>query len=265
MARKRMRTETGSKPSRTSWLQARQRRGRRSGRLRSRNALVSVPRNKLAFPQSMATKLRYVDSIDLTPNSQTAVGVSFLANGMYDPDTRVGGHQPRGFDQYTELYQKFTVKASKISVTFAYEGYMGAASFDSVNRPSLGFYTKTTNDFPAVPAAICLVHKSVETNVSGTIESFQERDRTKWKTICPTAAPQTVSTGLKVSDFFGKDFLVGADGYTGTDSSDPDQILYYHVMCGLNSNEYPQQNNVRANVVIEYDVVWTEPKQLAAS
>lgn len=260
-----MRTESGPRPSRTGWLKARQQQRKRSGRLRSRNALVSVPRNKLAFPQSMKTKLRYVDSIDLSPTSQTAVGHTFLANGLYDPDQAVGGHQPRGFDQYTELYQKWTVKSSTISVTFSYEGYMGAAAGDATGKPSLGIYAKNANDFPAPPAAICLIHKSVETNVTGAIETFQERDRTKWKTIVPTSDARTVSTGLAVSDFFGKDFLVGADGYTGTDSADPDNLLYYHVMCALQSNEYPSAFKMRANVCIEYDVVWTEPKQLAAS
>jgi len=235
-----------------------------SGR-KSRNALVNVPRNKLAFPQSMSTKLRYVDSIDLAPTSSTAVGHSFLANGMYDPDTATGGHQPRGFDQYTELYRKFTVKSSKISVTFSYEGYMGAAAGDATGKPSLGIYAKNANDFPAPPAAICLIHKSVETNATGTIETFQERDRTKWKTIVPTSDARTVSTGLRSSEFFGKDFLVGADGYTGTDSADPTNKLYYHVMVGLQTNEYPSQFKLRANVCIEYDVVWTEPKQLTAS
>lgn len=264
-SQKRMRTEGGSRPSRTGWLQRKQTRQRGKGRLRSRNALVSVPRGKLAFPQEMRTKLRYVETFDLEPTSQTAAGFSLLANGMYDPEVGVGGHQPRGFDQYTALYQKFTVKSSKISVTFAYEGYNGPAGFLTTGGPSQAIYTTSENNQAAVPSAICLVHKSVETNDTGTIESFQERDRTKWKSICPGGEVKTVSTGLHCSDFFGKDFLVGADGYTGTDSTDPDNKLYYHVMCGLNSNEYPRQINVRANCIVEYDVVWTEPKQLAAS
>jgi len=238
---------------------------RSSGRLRSRNAMVSVPRGKLAFPQEMRTKLRYVETFDLEPTNQTAVGFSILANGMYDPEVSVGGHQPRGFDQYTELYQKFTVKASKISVTFAYEGYNGAAGFLETGGPSQAIYGSATNNQPAVPSAICLIHKSVEGNIAGAIETFQERDRTKWTSISPQGDPKTVSTGLRVSEFFGKDFLVGADGYTGTDSADPTNLVYYHVMTGLNSNEYPRQINVRANCIIEYDVVWTEPKQLTAS
>jgi len=74
-----------------------------------------------------------------------------------------------------------------------------------------------------------------------------------------------VSTSSSVTEFFGKDFLVGADGYTGTASSDPDNKLFYHIMVGLNTNEYPHPVKMRANVCVQYDVVWTEPKQLAAS
>eukprot|EP01045_Picozoa_sp_COSAG04_P042478 COSAG04_NODE_13438_length_606_cov_0.792899_2_plen_75_part_01 len=73
----------------------------------------------------MSTKLRYCDSIDLTPNSSTLSSFAYLANGLFDPDTSLGGHQPRGFDGFMEVYKKFTVKGSRISVTWSYEGYNG--------------------------------------------------------------------------------------------------------------------------------------------
>jgi len=40
----------------------------------------------------------------------------FRANGMYDPDAGVGGHQPLGFDQYMALYSRYEVVTSKIDV-----------------------------------------------------------------------------------------------------------------------------------------------------
>lgn len=226
--------------------------------------MVSVPRGKLAFPQEMKTTLRYVVTDDLTPTSSTAAGFSLLANGLYDPEVNAGGHQPRGFDQYTALYHKFTVTSSKLSVTFSYEGYMGAAGTTSTGQPNQEV-EDAGGDVPAVPGAICLIQKAVAINVSGTIENFQEKDKTKWKQIVPTGGPKTISARMRASEFFGKDFLVGADGYTGDDSADPANKLYWHIMAGLNSNEYPNQIKVRANCVIEYDVTWTEPKQLDAS
>ena len=229
-----------------------------------RNASVAVPRGKLAFPQEMKTTLRYVESFDLEPTSATAAGISLLANGLFDPEVSIGGHQPRGFDQYTELYHKFTVRSSKLSVTFSYEGYLGPAGTTATGQPNQEV-EDAGGDVPAVPGAICLIHKAVAPNVTGTIENFQEKDKTKWTQIVPSSGPKTISTRMRASEFFGKDFLVGADGYTGDATADPSNKLYYHIMAGLNSNEYPNQIKVRANCVVEYDVVWTEPKQLAAS
>lgn len=261
--RKRYRTETGPRPSRVGRLKRAQTRGKASGR-KARNALVKVPRGKLAFPQEMRATLRYVDTFNLTPSSQSATGFSIRGNDLYDPQVSVGGHQPRGFDQYTVLYKKFTVVASKISVTFAYEAYNGCTEQDVTGMPLQSIQSQ--NDaVVGVPSCICLIHKAVAPNTSQTIEQFQEQDRTKWKTITSQSDAKTVSTGLKASEFFGKDFLVGADGYTGTASSHPENQLYYHIMAARNSDEYPGSVKLRANVVVEYDAVWTEPKQLPAS
>ena len=92
---------------------------------RPRNAMVSVPRAKIGFPQSMRTKLRYATRVDFVPTGTTVVSKTFLANGLYDPDTTVGGHQPRGFDEFMAAYTTFTVQGSKASCSFMYEGYDG--------------------------------------------------------------------------------------------------------------------------------------------
>lgn len=259
-------TERGFRPSRTSRLRSRQ--IGRSSRLRSRNALVSVPRNKLGFPQEMATTLRYVKSFDLEPVTNNAVGISLLANDLYDPEvtTGTGQHQPRGFDEYMAQYTKFTVRASKISVTFTYRGYNGPppGASDSTGAP-VQQIQDTGAYVIAPPSVIGLVHKAVTTNANADIEEFQEQDRTKWATITPQGEARTVSTGLTCREFFGKDFLVGADGYTGTDGSRPDHLLYYHIMCGKNDDGASAKVHVRANCIIEYKCVFTEPKQLGQS
>ena len=234
-------------------------------RTHSRNAIVTVPRGKLAFPQEMRTTLRYVATHDLDPTSATMAGVTFLANGIFKPEHTHTGHQPRGFDQYADLYNTFTVTSSKISVTFALGGYMGSGGHDATGKPSLAIYAKSTNDVPAPPSVICVIHKSAELNATGSIESFQEKDKTKWVTITSAGEAKVVSTRLRTSEFFGKDALVGAEGYTGSSTADPSEKLYYHIMAGLNSAEYPGQVDVRANICVSYDVVWTNPKQLSAS
>jgi len=238
-------------------------RGKASGR-KARNALVRVPRNKMGFPQSMSTHLRYVDSLDFVPTSHTTVRQTFLANGLFDPWTSVGGHQPRGFDEFCDVYQKFTVKSAKISVTFTYEGYNGPVGQTSTSAPAQIIGTQAPAP-AACPPAVLIVRPSADATTSGSASEQQEIDKSKWVTITPQSGPGIVTHSTKTSDWFGKDFLVGSDGYTGTSSSDPTNLCYFHIMAALQHNEYAQSVKLRANVCITYEVVWTEPKPLAAS
>lgn len=237
--------------------------GRSSGR-RSRNALVKVPRNKIGFPQSMQTQLRFCDVIDFTPSSNTIGLHSFLANSCYDPDYAIGGHQPRGFDEFMEVYKKFTVRGSKISITWTYEGYNGPSTQMSTGAPAQAIQS-ASGGVQAVPAVLGMVIPSAEASASGTITQNQEVEKSRWCTITPQGEAKTITSSVVPSDFFGKDFLVGADGYTGTISSDATNKLYYHVCCGLQHDEYPVTIKVRANIVITYSVTFTEPKYLPVS
>ena len=236
----------------------------KSGARRSRNALVKVPRNKIGFPQSMSTQLRYCDVIDFTPSSNTIGLHTFLANGLFDPDTSLGGHQPRGFDEFMEVYKKFTVKGSKISITWTYEGYNGPSAQMQTGAPAQQIQT-ASGGVQAVPAVVGMVIPSAESSASGTVTQNQEVEKARWCTITPQGEGKTITSSVVPSDFFGKDFLVGADGYTGTNAADPSNKLYYHVCSGLQHDEYPITIKVRANVVITYSVTFTEPKYLPVS
>lgn len=259
---KRFRTETGFRPSRTDALRRAQTK-RASGR-KSRNALVRVPRNKIGFPQSMATQLRYADALDFTPNSSTVQVKTFKANGLFDPQQSLGGHQPRGFDQFMATYQKFTVKNARISVTWTYEGYVGCAETNNVGAPQQSIQS-AAGQVQGVPAICGMVVPSAEGSVSGTVEQTQELEKAVWTHIVPVGEPKLITSRAKPQDFFGKDFLVGADGYTGDDTQDPANQIYFHICAGQQSNEYPLTVKVRANIVITYDAVFTEPKYLPVS
>jgi len=234
-----------------------------SGR-QSRNALVKVPRNKIGFPQSMSTQLRYCDAIDFTPNSSTIGLHTFLANGLFDPDTALGGHQPRGFDEFMEVYKKFTVKGSRMSVTWSYEGYNGPSQQMTTGAPAQSIQS-SSGGVQAVPAVVGMIIPSVEASVTGSVTASQEIEKARWATITPSGEAKTVTASSHPSDFFGKDFLVGADGYTGTVSADPGNKTYYHVIAGLQHDEYPLTIKIRANVCITYECTFTEPKFLPVS
>ena len=71
----------------------------------------------LGFPKSKKVRLRYVQTFSLDAPGSGIATRYFRANGMFDPDASVGGHQPLYFDQYMAGYDHYTVIGSKIKVT----------------------------------------------------------------------------------------------------------------------------------------------------
>jgi len=72
-----------------------------------------------AFPEKLATTHKYVTSIFVSvPVFGTLSRTTFKANGMFDPDDRLGGHQPLYFDTMTSIYNHYVVNKSTIKVTF---------------------------------------------------------------------------------------------------------------------------------------------------
>nr|AOV86229.1 hypothetical capsid protein [uncultured virus] len=71
---------------------------------------------------SVKTVLRYAQSISLDPKAEQlgATGSNvwqFSANGLYDPDTTGTGHQPMYFDNYAQIFKRYKVDYSTITVT----------------------------------------------------------------------------------------------------------------------------------------------------
>lgn len=254
-------------PSRASrqTLRAKQQRGK------ARNSLVSVPRDKLGFPQSMKATLRYSTSADFSLTTNQAVTHQIRANDLYDPQFALGGHQPRSFDEYMGLYSTFTVKSSKIMINWVYEGYDGPSTvatgvYDFLTK-KFG-YDSSTLDVPALPGVICGLHKGTEALTAGEGEKQMEKDRTQWKVMTPQSGSETTVGTLRTSDFFGKDALTGSEGYTGTATSGPTNEIYWELWAARASNDYIATASVckvRAYISVEYEAVFTDPKTLAAS
>lgn len=270
MPGKRARTD-GPPPGvkRSSWSRsARLRDAARQRRAwKSRNRMVSVPRNKLAFAQSMRTTLRYVERVEFVPTgASNVVQVPFRANGIYDPRYTIGGHKARGFDEMFGIYETSTVHGSTISASFMYEGYDGPSVISST-----GNLMKTVGNAdsqPALTPMVCGLHKGCEQLAAGSCAEQMEKDRTQWTYINGQEGHKTLKNALMVSDFFGKDYLTGSEGYTGGITNDPEvaNTVFWELWCGRVSDDYPQEaTKIVCFVTIEYDVTFTEPKVLTAS
>lgn len=239
-------------------------------RSKAKNRVVNVPRNKLAFPQSISTKLRYVEKIDMGSLSTQDVSINqFIANGAYDPNFTGTGHQPRGFDQFcgdNGAYETYTVTGSKLSVNFVYDGYQGPSSVAIAGQMLQPGSTDAAESVNAASAVICGVHKGMTALDSGTAESQMEKERTQWKIMTPETNAVTLSTNLAVKDFFGiNGSPVGQDGYTGSKSANPTNKCYYMVWVGRVNPYNVAICRVQAYVTIEFDVTFSEPKNLEQS
>jgi len=224
---------------------------------------VVVPRDKLGFATSMVSTLRYTERIEFSPSGITTQAYTFRANDLRDPNSTGVGGQPLGFDQLMELYNNFTVTDSKIMINWMYEGYDGPSTTGGV--PATYIQGKAEiDDCPAVSPVICGVMRSADGYGSGVdVMRQMERDRTSWTVMTPQTGAKVTTAKAQLSDFFGKQDLVAAEGYSGTASASPDNEAVYHVFCARGSNDYPADTvKVVAFVTLEYRATFTEPKPL---
>jgi len=81
-------------------------------------AVMAVPRGITGIPLRSKAKLNYADIVDLSLSTATNVVYSFNSNSLFKPDYANAGHQPRYFDQYAALYNRYIVTRVDIDVTF---------------------------------------------------------------------------------------------------------------------------------------------------
>lgn len=240
--------------------------GTRNPSRKRRNAIVAVPRAKLAFPQGIRTKLRYTERDSIIPNNVAQIyPVSFIANGLYDPTVALGGHQPRGFDQYMAIYDNYTVVGSKINVNWMYDQYDAPSMAGTPSGTLVKSVTTSTADQFGCPPVMVGIHKGVATLAANDAADAMEQDRTMWRNMTAADGAVVTSSKLAISDFFGKGNLVGAEGYGGTAAADPDNKIYWTIWAARAPNQGNGVVQLTAFTTIEYDVIFTNPKNLAAS
>lgn len=234
---------------------------------KARNTRMTVPRKKLGFPQSLRTTLRYVTTkkFDVT-SFENVQYESFRANGMFDPEVSLGGHQPRGFDQCMALYKSFTVLGSKISINVVYDGYDGPATVSPSAAIDLMKTVAGEDAAPALsPAMIGIITGVDILALPLTAAELMEHDRVLWKPITSPTGAIVLKKSCNIGSFFGKSNLVGAEGYSGSAAVDPTEQPQFTVFAGRMNASASGLVRLTAYVTIEYDAVFTEPKILQES
>lgn len=227
---------------------------RRKGR-KSRPYRRKLLRKRLAprlpisgFPKSKMVKLRYSAEVILNP---PAVGVPtvhyFTANSMYDPDLTGVGHQPRGFDEWMNVYDHYTVLGCRATAR-----WIPSASTDKV--PS-AWGIALTDDASFPHASLGDVIESVE---GGKNYRLAGQSATTTGGIHPT-----VTRRFSAKKFFGVKAIVGQDEYKGTATANPTEMAHLALWaCGPTVSD---PDAIVFQMTIDYIAVLTERKGLARS
>lgn len=94
---------------------------------------------------SVRTSLTYSDVIAITPGG--VIGqYTFRGNSCFDPDYTSSGHQPQYYDQLSELYTRYRVYGSRISVSAINEQVGSALQVTVI--PSSDITTFTSSTYP---------------------------------------------------------------------------------------------------------------------
>lgn len=209
----------------------------------TRNRTASVPRylrNKTTgFPKQLSMKHRYVETIELlTQAGAGPVKLGFKCNGMFDPADALGGHQPLYFDQLSQLYNHYTVLASKIKVNFAID------SSSTAQTGTGGIYIDEDSVFsPTTQTSLMEQASSVYTNLS-----YQGGPKSLFKT-------------WNARQAFGGNTMDN-DHLQGSASGDPVELQHYviYVVGTVLENVV-----MRVQVEVEYTAVWDELKSVGSS
>lgn len=190
-----------------------------------------VQLGKQMLPDRLVNKLKYVVH-QAIPLSAGAGELTYRANGMFDPEFALGGHQPLGFDQMTAIYDHFTVLNSSIRVTALPASVLGGTLTMAITDSSA-----TASLYPLMegPKHKNLIHNDV-TLCQGTMY---------WNG----------------KQMFG-DNMENNTLYRGNASGDPTEQAYFKV-------KYFDPNLAATTIMllveIEYTAMWSELKVLPQS
>lgn len=169
----------------------------------------------------------------------TPATLVFSLNGLYDPNISGVGHQALGFDQFMNMYDHYTVTHARARIIFT--------NTDSENDQYVFAYIKDNN--------------TPSTQFNDIIENGMCRLGTVGEEGA-SSANRELAIDVNCHRFFNQNVL-NEENYAGAAASNPADQVYLHV--GAMPVVSIDSQAVYFTAVIEYDVVYHEPKQLLGS
>jgi len=209
--------------------------GNRNTRRRQMPREVYV-RGVTGFADTEYVKLVYEDNFTMSGTPPMMIQ-TMRGNALFDPDQTGVGHQPKGFDQYSQIYSKYRVYSSRIQCS----ALVGNSS-----------------------TCILAIVPDTDVILSVTPSSLGEDARCKKTTIIPTGGNGTrsVKHEMTTCQQLGKHTIQDED-YAGSTLSNPTQLWYWNVIGYSIDGTSPL--NLRFNMRITYTVEFYDRIEITPS
>lgn len=177
-----------------------------------------------------------------------AASYYFSANGLTTPNQTAGGHQPMGFDEIMAFYDHYVVTNSRILIYCSNED---------------ASYT-------------CMVGVRLNDNVSSTTTASRILEQGQCQVLHlgnrPTGSGAgatnpsmgQLSLACNVGAFLGRKSVLSDPDLKGDAGSMPTEGVMFEIF-GFPDDQTANMGNVRISIVIDYDVVFIEPKEIPQS
>ena len=193
------------------------------------------------FPTATLTQLRYVDRIQINPSTEQVAYYTYRTNGVFDPDQSGTGHQPLGYDTWSEIYNHTCVLRSHMKCTFV--------STETGTQVGLcvGAFIKPMGD----------------ALVSSELTTLLENGYSKYRIYGSKDTMQgdkSIQLSFDTRKYFGVHDVVDNDDLCATVGTNPADGANYTIFVGcLGTSDL---GAVQFLVELTYDVLFMETKQL---
>ncbi len=215
------------------------RKKRRRRRKKNGVSTIVIPYPAIT-PDQVFVKLKYNTAINLVSGTGTFISHTFRGNGLFDPDQSGAGGQPRGYDQWSAMYTRYTGLACKITVRV----------IPHVNQGG-----------PCILGVVPTDTSSPFTDIESIIESpYSKTAMLNNKTV----SPQTMTASLTTKRKFGYHTgILQEDDLSANVTALPAEQWYWFL--GFENIPQPTNLDVTVDVQLEYSVRFFDRKDLGNS
>lgn len=181
----------------------------------SNQGRVSIPSYLTTSPQSVCVTLPYSEIVQITTIAGAANQYVWNGNNIFDPNNSGTGHQPFGYDQWCNFYERYSVYGSSINVEFIStsqtsppDGYTCSTVLVPMADLTSGFTPEQASELPHAKHKIVNVY-----NVDGKKNALRG--------YCSTAKVMGVSNQTVDSD----------DAFSAATNTSPARQWYWTVIC----------------------------------